>query len=884
MGRDTNTLFGFNRGLVSPLALARQDLKRMALSAEIQTNFIPRVLGPMMLRPGTTAVAATNNYDLAVYIPFVFSADDTALIELTDYSMRVIVAEEVLTRPSVATTVTNGTFGTDLTGWTDSDEVGGTSAWATGEYMSLLGNGTAYAIQDQQVAVAVGDRSVVHALEIIVYRGTATLKLGSTQGGEEYVEATVLRQGRHSIKFTPVDAFWIRLQANDKTAVLIDSVAIAPAGTMILATNWPESALRKIRYEQSGDVIFVACEGYRQQRIERQGDGSWSVVDYIAEDGPFRPQNVSTITMTVGALTGSTTLTASKPYFKSTNIGSLFRLASLGQTVTASAAAAAVETAPIRVTGIDNGRVFSISITGTWSATIKLQRSVGEPGDWTDVATYTTNQATTYNDTFDNQIIYYRLYVSAYTSGTAVMQLSYAAGSIEGVGIVTGYTSSTSVNIDVLAGFGSTTAVEDWWEGAWSPRRGWPSAVALFDGRIVWSGSDQINLSVSDAFDSFGDAVEGDSGPIKRSIGAGPVDTINWLLAMSHLIVGTEGNELVAKSSSLDEPLTPTQFSLKPASSLGSAAMPAVRVDASGIFVSRGGSRVYEIALDGQVYNYVSNDLTAIVPEIGAAGFIRMAVQRFPDTRVHCVRSDGKVAILVFDRVEKVTCWVLYETDGIVEDVVVLPGANEDEVYYCVQRTINGETRRYLELWALESEAVNATRSILTDCTFEWTGASATTITGLDHLEGEVVAVWGNTKDLGTYTVSGGAITLTEAVTEAYIGLPYTARFKSSKLALGVATGQPLTQRQRIDHVGLVLANTHYQGLRYGQDFDHMYDLPQIERGTLVADDTVHATYSEDSIPIDGKWDTDTRLCLEAASPRAATVMAAVIIGAGHVK
>jgi hypothetical protein len=449
---------------------------------------------------------------------------------------------------------------------------------------------------------------------------------------------------------------------------------------------------------------------------------------------------------------------------------------------------------------------------------------------------------------------------------------------------VTGYTSSTVVNIDVLADFGSTSAVLDWWEGAWSPRRGWPTAVSMHDGRLCWAGADTISLSVSDAFDSFSDAVEGDSGPIKRSIGSGPVDTINWLLSTSHLLVGTEGAEMVAKSSSLDEPLTPTQFSLKAATTLGSAPIPAVRIDAGGVYINRGLSRVYELALDGSTYNYASNDLTAIVPEIGLPGFVRIAVQRQPDTRVHCVRSDGKVAILVFDRIEKVTCWVLYETDGVVEDVVVLPGTSEDVVYYCVNRTIDGGTKRYIERWALESEALNAARSIITDCTYIWTGTSSTTITGLDHLEGSTVAVWGNTKDLGTYTVASGQITLSEAVTTAYVGLPYTGRFKSAKLALGVATGEPLTQRQRLDHVGLVLANTHSQGLRYGQDFDNMYNLPMVEQGTLVADDTIHATYSEDSIPLDGKWSTDARLCLEAASPRACTVLAAVVVGAGHVK
>lgn len=886
MGRDTNTLFGFNRGLISPLALARGDLKRTALSAETQTNWMPRVLGPMMLRPGTTYYQSGRNDAAAVHIPFVFATDDTAIIELTDSAMRVNLSGVAIVRPSVSTAITNGTFDSNVTGWTDSDESGGVSAWLTGGYLSLLGNGTAAAIRDQEVTVAGADQNVEHALAIRVTRGTAVLKVGSTIGAETYLSSIVLREGYHSLAFTPTGNFWIRLQANDNTAVLIDSVAVEAAGAMVLTSPWEADDLQNIRFEQSGDVLF-ACDGaHRQMRIERWGTRSWSLVNYIAEDGPFRNQNVTATTMAVGAISGSTTLTASKPYFKSTNVGSLFRLESAGQTVAAAVVAEDTATDPIRVTGIDNGRVFSIIISGTWVGTVTLQRSVSEPGDWTDVTTYTTNQTTTYDDTLDNQIVYYRLYVKvgAYTSGTISMQLSYSAGSIQGVGIVTAYTSTTVVNIDVLKAFGNTTATSDWWEGQWSDRRGWPSSVALHDGRLAWAGKDTINLSVSDAFESFDDATEGDSGPIKRSVGSGPVDKINWLLPLAHLLVGTQGAELVAKSSTLDEPLTPTQFSLKPASTLGSANLRALKVDAGGIFVNRGGSRVYEMTLDGGVYNYVSDDLTAIVPEIGRPAFVRVAVQRQPDTRIHCVRADGKVAILIFDRLEKVTCWVLYETDGLVEDVVVLPGAVEDEVYYYVNRTINGNTKRYLEKWALESEAQNDALSILSDSTYVWTGASSTTITGLSHLEGETVVVWANTKDLGTYTVTGGQITISEAATTAYVGLAYTARFKSAKLALGVATGQPLTQRQRLDHVGLVLQDTHCQGLRFGQDFDHLYDLPLIERGTLVGDDVIHTTYSEDSIPLNGKWDTDTRLCLEAASPRAATVLAAVIVGAGHVK
>ncbi|HAC30717.1 MAG TPA: hypothetical protein DCF82_23370, partial [Marinobacter hydrocarbonoclasticus] len=69
---------------------------------------------------------------------------------------------------------------------------------------------------------------------------------------------------------------------------------------------------------------------------------------------------------------------------------------------------------------------------------------------------------------------------------------------------------------------------------------------------------------------------EGDAGPISRAIGSGPVDVINWLLPAQRLLVGTEGSEKSARSNSLDEPLTRTNFNLKTISTQGSARVPAV--------------------------------------------------------------------------------------------------------------------------------------------------------------------------------------------------------------------------------------------------------------------------------------------------------------------
>jgi hypothetical protein len=357
------------------------------------------------------------------------------------------------------------------------------------------------------------------------------------------------------------------------------------------------------------------------------------------------------------------------------------------------------------------------------------------------------------------------------------------------------------------------------------------------------------------------------------------------------LFMGTGGAEKAAKSSSIDEPLTPTNFNLKNTSTQGSARVAAVVADDRGIFVQKSGQRVFQLLINTETYDYTANDLTLLVPEIGKPGISAIAIQRQPDTRIHCVRSDGKVACLVFDPVEKIQAWIPIETDGLIEDAVILPGIEEDQVYYVVNRTIDGGTVRYLEKWALESECEGNPVGRLADAHVMYEGAATTTITDLGHLEGEEVVAWGwNTdtpfededgnaigRDLGEFTVASGQITgLADSVTNACVGLGYRARYKSVKLAFG-AVGTALTQRKRVDHVGVIAQNLHPRGLKYGSSFDRLDDMPLVEKGAVVDPDGMHATYDADAFEFDGEWNTDSRVCLEANAPLPVTLLALVI-------
>ena len=863
-------LLAFNRGVVSRLALARLDLQKLKFSAEEQTNWMPRKLGSMMLRPGFGYLGAVAGVERM--IPFIFSAADTALIEMSAGLMRVWVDDVLLARTATGAAITNGGFNTDLTGWTDQDQVGATSAWVAGGYMGLTGDGTNAAIREQMVTASAG----LHALRIVVNRGPVRLRVGTSSLGSQLIRDAVLGTGTHSIVVNATGNFYVQFRNTDARLALVDSVAIEGAGTFSLPTSFTADDLPSLRYVQSGDVIYIASDG-RQIKVERRANGAWSIVDYEPIDGPFRVQNVGPATLTASGLTGNITLTASDDVFASGMVGALFSLTSVGQTVTAALSAANTFSNSIRITGVGDSRAFALTVSGTFVATVSLQRSFDD-ATWADVPSesYTAFTSKSYDDELDNQIVYYRLGIKTgnYTSGTADLTLVISSGSRTGVVRLTGYSSPTSASAEVLTSLGGTAATSDWAEGLWSDHRGWPSSVAIHDGRLWWAGKDKFIGSVSDAFESFDPEFEGDAGPIVRSIGFGPVDTINWLLSLDRLTAGTDSNELTCRSSALDEPLTPTNFTPKKSGTQGTAKIQAVDIDGRGLFVQRCGARLYELAYGDNARDYAEDDLTALAPEIaGEGGFLGIAVQRQPDTRVHCWRADGKVAVLLLDRTENLLCWVLVETDGAVEDVCVLPGIEEDAVYYVVRRTVNGSTVRYLERWAMESEARGGTVTKLMDSHVTGTGSTISA----PHLEGETLAVWADGRDAGTVVISGGVASLPGA-SQWCAGLPYEARFKSTRLAYMVNPGQSaLGARKKLGTLALVMADAHAQGIQYGQDFTTMDDLPLVRDGSAIDEDDVYESYEDIPFTIPGNWDTDARLCLKAASPRPCTVLAAII-------
>jgi hypothetical protein len=1093
MARQNVPLLSFNRGLIGPKSLARVDLERTRLSAETCTNFTLATQGSMSLRPGTQYQGSSFHDTGAEFLEFIASADDLALIELTNDTgsglgtMRSWQGSDahdlsLLGRPAVDTTValtdtgwvdasTGGDIstnspdeipqmsdsGTDGVTIAASSEEAGSPAWQAGDNKidtnwssgmgtapqwwkvdfgsgnekaitsysirapspalgeqdpptawTLQGNdvdtGTGWVTEDSRTSqsfsvgqkrtytaqndtgqtayrywrlnitapelmamaevelfgpapasgqavfgaqgvtlnataigsvakvtrrVIVSDTGTEHSLDIEVERGPVTLRVGSTDGDDDYITETSLGTGYHNLAFTPQGNFHITLQNSDIVNRIVRSLSIGDSGTVELRTPWTAGSLDNIRYDQSADVIYVDCKDVRPQKIERRGTGrSWSVVDYAPDDGPFLTSPSSSAKLSASHFYGNSTLSADTPLFRTSHVGSLIRVFNEGQGGEWPLGALDARTDAIEVTGIgdtgaagpSNERRITFDIGGTYTGRIRIERSFDGPdfgfkpitsnightldtGDTagSDTGTFTVNL----DDTEDNISVHYRARMIEWTSGAALVTAIYRGGGVTGRARITGYNSNTDVDIEVLSRFSDTGMTDNWQFGHWSTARGFPTAVRLHGGRLAHAQGGSIFLSASDDFENFDVSVEGDAAPIIRTIGSGPVDNIHYLMSALRLLVGTAGSELTVKSSAIDEPLTPSNSSIVPFSTNGSANVRAVAIDTRAIMVQRSKQRVFELGpAQNTLADYEAFELTLLVPDLLAAGVVSIAVQRQPDTRIHCVLGDGRVAILTFEPSEEVIAWSIWEgdtgTSPLVERAMVLPGIEEDAVYYHIRRTINGAHKRYLEKWALESECLGDTGlSWLADCAVSFsadTGRALTFADAAEHLGGEQVVVWGDldsgstpyidaSPDVSgvqvTHTVdTGGDLTitgLTDGLKQGVAGLGYRSTWKSSKLAYAAELGSALGQMKRVPQVSLILYKTHQHSLSYGaRDTGNLDKLPSVIDGKVIDADTIHQALDNIAVPVPSTYQTDPRLIIRAKAPRPATILAAV--------
>jgi hypothetical protein len=716
-----------------------------------------------------------------------------------------------------------------------------------------------------------------------VGRRPLKMRAGTSAGGQEIFSEITILPGTHLITFTPaISPYYVEFRlpdigyagAGEGKATLVGFQAL-DAGALNLPTPWLESQLRYLRFEQSFDVAWISTKTVQTRVLEHRGNRSWSLRLYQPENGPFGNLNVSTTTLTSSSQTGQTTITSSAPLFRATHPGALLKISHQGQYVTASLNVLDEVSETIRVTGTGDNRKFNVTITGVFTATVLIERSVGNELNWVTYQTYTSTQNVILDDDLDNQIVYYRAKVSAYTSGTATTELSHANGLTEGVARIVSVEADNSATCDVLTPIGKTSATTDWAFGSWSDAAGWPAAMALADGRL-WPGrDDRFWGSESDDFEAFKVGPD-DADAISRRV-TGGWGSVVWMKGVGRLMIGMDAREAEIGSNALDEVTTPTNAKARPRSRRGSANADGFVIDEDVGFIDRSRRKLLRMQLDGSQYQM--NDLTRLHRFIAGDegtddGFLEGAVQYNPEPRIWLPCDDGRMAVLLFEPTENVVAWCrLVDPGAFYESVVCLPGDVEDSVYFVVRRTVGGSTVRYVEKLSPEAwenmEDAWRLRSAV-----EYSGVSTTTITGLSHLEGKVVYAWTGGYQQGPFTVASGQITLTTAATYAIVGILYEGRYKGPRLVGGANLGTALTQDKKVTRLGLLPYRTPPGAIRWGRDFDHMETLKGADPASY---DAAMVPITDDiNKPFEGASGKDPRVCISMPTAGPATILGMV--------
>ena len=199
--------------------------------------------------------------------------------------------------------------------------------------------------------------------------------------------------------------------------------------------------------------------------------------------------------------------------------------------------------------------------------------------------------------------------------------------------------------------------------------------------------------------------------------------------------------------------------------------------------------------------------MTVLSEHLGYGSMEEAYFSNYPNNVLWVRRGDGKLLGFTYYRNQDVTAWhqhTIAGTNAKVKSIAVIPGVNDayDTLYMIVERTINSATKQYVEFMEEEyREADGHTKddAFFLDSGLTYSGGSTTSITGLDHLEGETVTVLNNGAVESTKTVSSGAITLSNATTKCHVGLAYNSELDSVNVEPKSQYGTTQGKRGRID-------------------------------------------------------------------------------------
>lgn len=407
----------------------------------------------------------------------------------------------------------------------------------------------------------------------------------------------------------------------------------------------------------------------------------------------------------------------------------------------------------------------------------------------------------------------------------------------------------------------------------WGGASGYPGDVVLYEQRSVYCGTKTKPQTMW--FSSTGnldDMTTGTASDDGMELTLDDNSIIRWVMAGRFLNVGTGEAEWVVSSGATDEALTPTKKKARRISRYGSFSIPGIAVGNAILFIQRAGRKLREL-----IYDYSQDsfgdppDLTIFAEHITKTGIKAYAFQREPDSILWCVLNDGTVAAFTYNKAQEITAWHHHTTDGLFEDVAVIPVSDHDQVWFIINREISEVTKRYVEYLADEFEEQE-------DCWFvdsglKYDGVPETTFTGLDHLEGETVSILADGAVRPNSTIASGTFTLDTAASVVIAGLPYTSILEPMDLETKENDGTSQGKRKKIHSAVIRFYKT--LGAKIGSSAGNL-DIVPFRTPSDPMGSAPPLFTGDKAVPFPGGWDRHGYIRITQEQPLPLTVLAII--------
>jgi hypothetical protein len=183
-------------------------------------------------------------------------------------------------------------------------------------------------------------------------------------------------------------------------------------------------------------------------------------------------------------------------------------------------------------------------------------------------------------------------------------------------------------------------------------------------------------------------------------------DRILWFASSpAYMVIGTSGGVYKANGGVDGSPITPTAIAVNPVSSYGAADVGQIFVGNQLVYLQTGARTLRSFEYDLLSDAYYAFDKNLLAEEVTAPSVTQIAVSQGRPDIIWGVRSDGVLLSCTFLAKEDVAGWARHYIGGSgkVLSVAAEPQATGfDRVSICVERTIDGHTRRYIEYSSLD--------------------------------------------------------------------------------------------------------------------------------------------------------------------------------------